>query len=171
MYFSPQKSIKSCAFSCYKMIIKNSNFKNINTKNILISTKNTPITTLSLLFSDKLVENSVIKSPIISLENIYKFPVIIHCNSLLGGHYIVIFNKVKDKYLIGDPLSFGVKTVEKRKIEKRWSGYYISFTNLFFVEGKRHFYIPYSVLFFLKCLFVVLLIICVFLLNYFFIML
>lgn len=171
MYFSPQKNSYSCAICCYKMVIKNSNYNYKTTKIKLYSTKSIPISTLSLLFSDNLVENKIEKSYLRSLESISNFPIIIHVKKFLVGHYIVIFKKIGNKFLVGDPLKFGIRVINKRKIEKNWSGYYIYFTNLFLVEGKRRFYIPYSILFFFKFLFIVLVITGVFLLKYFFIML
>jgi len=148
MRFISQKKINDCGYCVIKFILKN--YKNINF-NTKITTKNIPLSTISILLGGYLVDNLIKFCDLDTEIDIGIFPTILHLKKIIGYHYIVVIKKVNSYLLIYDPSSIGFKYVLAKRIYKKWTGYFIEMHNCksFCVSNK--FYLPTIIYIFIKC--------------------
>ena len=59
-------------------------------------------------------------------EIINILPVIIH----FSNHFAILYEIKNDKCLVADPSKFLIKNIDLSKIEKRWSGYFVKFSDV-----------------------------------------
>lgn len=140
MLFIAQKKMFECGYCVVDFILKN--YKNINNYTIK-TTKNIPLSTISILLSDKLVENKLKYTKNRHVIIYTNFPVILHCNGKVFNHYVVLLDKIDDCFVIYDPSGFGFKKVKCQNIINKWSGYCIKFKDLTPYNLKNRLFIPY----------------------------
>lgn len=140
MLFVAQKKRGSCGLCVVKFILKN--YRNINISN-KITTKYIPLSIISILLSDYLVDNrlKLVENKLFFEPNNY--PEIIHCNFFGCNHYIVLLSKLNDYYVVYDPCSFGFKYISAKKLSKIMTGYVIELYGLKSMMIKKKFYLPY----------------------------
>jgi len=150
MRFIPQRHYNDCALACVAMIL-----------NAFHSVLNYYSLPLFLLLNPSLFDmRSILKLNNIESKTYYMAnkdlplitttPIIIHSKSLFAYHFSIITEIKKGKSLVYNPAYFGKRWISNRRIEKKWTGYYLKIENWPTYREKDGFYIPYFIYLFLK---------------------
>ena len=160
MRFIPQLHYDECALACLAMILDYYNCPmNYFGIRILISKSPTLYDMRFILLLNGLESKSCFV-PSKDLQQLTHLPAIIHTRSLLAYHFLVIAEVKKTKSLVYDPGLFREKWIANKKIEKRWTGYYLNIKGKGHLDNRNNFYLPYPFRLFLKVLIIGL--ICIF---------
>lgn len=150
MRFIPQRHYNDCAFACVAMLLDAFNGV-LNYYSLpLFLLSNPSLFDMRSILKLNNIESRTYYMKDKNLSLVETTPIIIHSKSLFAYHFSVITEIGENKSLVYNPASFGKRWIANKRIEKKWTGYYLLIKNKDTYIEKRHFYIPYFLCLFLK---------------------
>jgi ABC-type bacteriocin/lantibiotic exporter with double-glycine peptidase domain len=124
--FIPQKNHDGCAIAVLTMV---SNYFGIDIKyhQVEAKFKQKKLTFKDLInyFEDQGIKSSAYFVSDKNLEFLNSFPIILHYQN----HYVIVYQRKNNTFLIADPASWGLKYIKITRITKRWSGNLLDISN------------------------------------------